>query len=107
MYIRPAYAALLLSCLAHTEAVATAAQVERGRTFVETNCARCHAVGPTGTSALGEAPAFRDLHKRYPVEHLGEALAEGITTGHPSMPEFQLNPDQIAEVLAYLKSLER
>ena len=43
----------------------------------------------------------------YPVESLEEALAEGISTGHPTMPEFRLDPDQIGDVIAYLKSLER
>jgi len=41
-----------------------------------------------------------------PVETLGEALAEGIETGHPTMPAFQLDPDQINDLLSYLKSLE-
>ena len=43
----------------------------------------------------------------YPVESLEEALAEGISTGHPTMPEFRLDPGQIGDVIAYLKSLER
>ena len=50
---------------------------------------------------------LRTLHERYPVESLEEPLAEGIITGHPSMPEFQLDPGQVADVIAYLKSLER
>jgi hypothetical protein len=36
-----------------------------------------------------------------------EALAEGIVTGHPSMPEFRLDPGQVQDVISYLKSLER
>jgi hypothetical protein len=40
------------------------------------------------------------------VESLQESLAEGIVTGHPSMPEFQLDPGQVGDVIAYLKSLE-
>jgi cytochrome c len=40
------------------------------------------------------------------VETLGEALAEGIETGHPTMPGFQLDPDQINDLLSYLKTLE-
>jgi mono/diheme cytochrome c family protein len=47
------------------------------------------------------------VHTRYPVEDLGEALAEGITTGHPTMPEFRLGPDEADALIAYLKSLER
>lgn len=81
-------------------------RIQRGRVFAETNCARCHAVGRVGQSPLPIAPPFRDLHKRYPVENLAEAFAEGIVTGHPSMPEFQLDPAQINDLLAYLKSLE-
>jgi hypothetical protein len=34
------------------------------------------------------------------------ARAEGIVTGHPSMPEFQLDPGQVNDVITYLKSLE-
>ena len=33
--------------------------------------------------------------------------AEGIVTGHPTMPEFRLDPGQIADVIAYFKTLER
>ena len=51
-------------------------------------------------------PSFRTLHKRYPIETLAESLAEGIQTGHPTMPEFQLDPDQIHDLLSYLKTLE-
>ncbi|MBX9846574.1 MAG: cytochrome c [Xanthobacteraceae bacterium] len=88
-----------------TETLSPSAQ--RGRVFVQANCARCHAIGRTGDSPLPIAPAFRTLHQRYPVVSLQEALAEGIVTGHPSMPEFSLAPDQVDAVIAYLKSLER
>ena len=81
-------------------------RAQRGRVFADTNCARCHAVGRVGESPLRPAPPFRELHKRYPVENLAEAFAEGIVTGHPSMPEFRLDPAQINDLLAYLKSLE-
>jgi mono/diheme cytochrome c family protein len=40
------------------------------------------------------------------VESLAEALAEGIVTGHPTMPEFALDPAQVNDFVAYLKSLE-
>jgi hypothetical protein len=33
------------------------------------------------------------LEARYPLEALEEALAEGIVTGHPDMPQFALEPD--------------
>ncbi|ACA21163.1 cytochrome c class I [Methylobacterium sp. 4-46] len=81
--------------------------VTRGRTFVRVHCAGCHAVGRVGESPLAQAPRFRDLHTRYPVTDLAEALAEGIRTGHPGMPEFQLDPGQVEDVIRYLTSLER
>jgi len=79
---------------------------QRGMVFARTNCAQCHSTDPVGPSPLSVAPPFRDLHKRYPVENLEEAFAEGIRTGHPSMPEFRLEPDQIGDLIAFLKSLE-
>ncbi len=78
----------------------------RGLALVEENCSRCHAIGQEGLSPLPAAPPFRELHQRYPVEDLAEALAEGITTGHPAMPEFVFQPAQIEDVIAYLKTLE-
>lgn len=80
---------------------------QKGFTFVHKNCSRCHAVDKTSTSPLKAAPAFRTLHERYPVETLQESLAEGIVTGHPSMPEFQLDPQMVDSVIIYLKTLEQ
>lgn len=82
-------------------------EVQRGLAYVRTNCARCHSVDRITDSPLRIAPPFRELHERYPVENLAEALAEGIRTGHPTMPEYRLDPGQVADVIAYLKSLER
>lgn len=79
---------------------------QRGFTLVRTNCARCHAIDKVSASPLKIAPPFRTLHEHYPVETLEESLAEGIVTGHPTMPEFRLDPGQVNDVIAYLKSLE-
>jgi mono/diheme cytochrome c family protein len=89
-----------------TQAIAASPAEQRGKTFALNNCARCHAIDRVSQSPLKIAPPFRALHHRYPVETLGEALAEGIQTGHPTMPEFQLDPDQIHDLLSYLKTLE-
>lgn len=87
-------------------ALAASPQEQRGKTFALNNCAKCHAIDKVSPSPLKIAPAFRTLHKRYPIDTLAEALAEGISTGHPTMPEFRLDPDQIGDLLAYLKTLE-
>src|SRR5262245_53310252 len=87
-------------------ASAQSPRAQRGQTFALANCARCHSVDKVSPSPLAAAPPFRTLHQRYPVETLEEALAEGIVTGHPSMPEFRLDPDQIGNLIAFLKTLE-
>lgn len=99
----------LLAALAASPAPAaqTSASVTRGGTLVRQNCSPCHAVGRTGASPEPRAPLFRDLHKRYDVQNLEEALAEGIVTGHNAMPAFRFDATQIADIIRYLKTLER
>jgi cytochrome c len=41
------------------------------------------------------------------VESLEESLVGGIIAGHPAMPEFRFDPEQVGDVIAYLKSLVR
>jgi len=82
-----------------------AARIEAGRLLVATNCASCHAVGLADASPHADAPPFRTLHLRYPIESLAEALAEGIATGHPDMPEFVASPEQIDAIISYITSL--
>jgi len=101
------YLGLLAAILVTTNAAwAITPAEQRGKNFVVTNCSRCHSVDKVSPSPLKIAPPFRDLHRKYPIETLQESLAEGIYTGHPAMPVFRLEPDQINDVLAYLKSLE-
>ena len=73
---------------------------------MEQNCAACHAVAEEGDSPLAAAPLFRTLGQRYPVADLQEALAEGILTAHPDMPEFAFDPDDVAAIIAYLEWLQ-
>jgi mono/diheme cytochrome c family protein len=98
---------VLLLSLSSAPAIAAPGAVARGGALVQQHCAPCHAVGRTGASPEGRAPPFRELHKRYDVQTLEEALAEGIVTGHNAMPEFRFEPAQIADIIGYLKSLER
>jgi cytochrome c len=101
-FFRQALVALMLV----SPAMAASSPEQRGKVFARTHCGRCHAIGRTGRSPFEPAPPFRTLHLRYPIETLGEALAEGIATGHPAMPESELSPDQIHDLLSFLKSLE-
>jgi len=84
---------------------AQAQRVQRGVVIARTYCVSGHSIDKVSPSPLKAAPPFRDLHKKYSVETLQEALAEGIVTGHPSMPEFKFDTDQIGDFIAFLNSL--
>jgi cytochrome c len=79
----------------------------RGEFLLATNCARCHAVGRSGTSPHPAAPPFRTLSRRYKIEGLAEALAEGLSTGHPDMPEFVFAPEDVGAIIEYLQSIQQ
>jgi cytochrome c len=78
----------------------------RGESLLTTNCGRCHAVGRTGDSSHPAAPPFRTLSCKYKIEGLSEALAEGLSTGHPDMPEFVFAPEEVGAIIDYLQSIQ-
>ena len=81
----------------------------RGAKLVQERCSSCHAVGREGRSRYPAAPPLRTLHKKYDVEGLAEAFAEGILVHHKGekpMPEFVLTPEEIDDLIAYLRTLE-
>jgi mono/diheme cytochrome c family protein len=93
--------------LAALPAVAAEKDVtDKGRMLVEKNCARCHAIGKEGASPHPEAPPFRTLSSRYPIDDLAESLAEGIVSGHPDMPIFVFSPPDVEAIITYLKSIQ-
>ena len=96
----------LIGLLLMTPALAAPTAERRGKAFAQANCARCHAIDRVSKSPIAIAPPLRTLHRRYTIDSLGEALAEGISTGHGDMPVFELSPEQIHDLLSYLKTLE-
>lgn len=99
---------LIIAALTLAFAGSTAAQSPptRGEELVGRHCGGCHAVGPDGASREPAAPPLRELHRRYDPELLAEALAEGMLTGHPLMPEFRFPPADVRAVIDYLKSIQ-
>lgn len=101
--------ALLAGCSRETgeaPAPSEASAPMPGRQIAENLCAGCHAIGLEGESPHADAPPFRTLSAKYPVRLLEEALAEGITVGHEDMPEFQLEADQVEQLILYLESIQ-
>lgn len=83
-----------------------APSAERGHALVLRDCASCHAVETAGASPFSPAPPFRTLKARYPLEDLEEALAEGIMSGHPAMPQFEFSAADAADIVAWMQGLD-
>ncbi|MGC6329843.1 c-type cytochrome [Rhizorhabdus sp. FW153] len=97
--------ALASPVLADDAGSAGAGDADRGHDLAVARCGACHAVEARGRSPLRAAPPFRTLGRRYPVESLDEALAEGIVAGHPDMPSDPWEATDIADFIAYLERL--
>ena len=93
-----------------------AAPLAYGQGVAQRSCGGCHAVAE-GASPLAAAPPFRVLHRRYPAGGLAQLLDEGMLppdrpveegspATHPNMPRVALDPDEVAALTAYLRSLE-
>ena len=106
--IAPIFRSMLVisSIAASVPAIADTQSIRRGKVFAKANCSQCHSIDRTTRSPRAAAPPFRILHKQYPVETLEDALGEGLSTGHPRMPEFRLDPGQVGDFISFLKSLE-
>ena len=82
------------------------ARLARGRDLAAAQCAVCHAIARTGDSPRRDAPPFRRLSRNYRVADLEEALAEGISVGHPAMPQFAFAPEDVDALIGYLQSIQ-
>jgi mono/diheme cytochrome c family protein len=81
----------------------SAGNPERGQQLAGRWCASCHLVGPEQREALADVPSFASVARR---EDLSEALlAAFLATPHPPMPNMSLSRQEIADVLAYIRSL--
>ncbi len=98
--------ALCLAALAPAAARASPASIERGRWLAQANCAACHAVARERSSPDPTAPPFRNLRQAYPARNLDEIFAEGVLRNHSAMPQFAPGPDDIGDLLDYLKSIQ-
>lgn len=92
------------------DAVGGPGDANRGRAMAEAHCASCHAIGYGDKSPYDGAPAFPVIVARGNLDDYAEAFAEGIMVPHEGrvvMPEFVLKPNEIEDLLAYLKSLRK
>lgn len=117
MFLPRLTAALLLSCAACTGVEpppvvspvrpdTTERAAVRGQQLATQACAGCHAVGAAGVSPMAEATPFRVVVRRYPLDQLEEAFAEGLVTSHPAMPAYVFRASEIDDLIAYLETVK-
>ncbi|MBD2099365.1 cytochrome c [Leptolyngbya sp. FACHB-261] len=70
----------------------------QGRAIFEMNCAACHGVLADGKVG----PSLRGVSERRSAPSIIHQVTSGST---PPMPQFQPDPQEMADLLSYLKSL--
>lgn len=100
-----ALALAAVACASPEAAPAQASLIDDGREIAMAQCSSCHAVGAYGDGPQPEAPPFRTVLSRYNAEVLEEELIAGIRVTHP-MPAFQLDPEGVDALIAYLQSIQ-
>jgi mono/diheme cytochrome c family protein len=97
-------AAATLLALARA-AVAQEADSAAGAAYAKQVCAACHAVLPNEEfSPLPQAPTFESVANTPGMTEL--ALTVWLQSSHPTMPNIVLEPDDMRNVIAYIRSLE-
>jgi len=81
---------------------ASAADVSNGKRIAERWCATCHVVTPEQTRASADAPTFAAIATKYASS---KELGVFLTDPHPRMPDMALSQPEIADIVAYIRSL--
>lgn len=99
-------AGFALGLLVSTTAFAADGAAARGETLSRRWCAECHVVTADQTRASSDAPSFFALTGE--TARTPEALAAYLAlpdTVHSRMPDLHLSRAEIAEIVAYVASL--
>jgi mono/diheme cytochrome c family protein len=83
-----------------------AAAVARGEALATRACGNCHGLGPAGVSSFPGAPAFRDMRFDYDAISYERSMA-AWHLGHVDMPPAEISLDDVRDIGAYVRSLER
>jgi mono/diheme cytochrome c family protein len=76
-----------------------------GRFYIQHNCASCHGIEAGDTvSPLPEAPPFQEIANAPGMT--GLALHVWLRSPHEDMPHIIVEPDQVEDVWAYIRSLK-
>ena len=93
--------ALLFGCLA--AAPAWAADIGSGQRIAVRWCAACHMISPGQARSSPDAPSFAAVAERYDSGQLRLFLM----APYPRMPNMPLSQPEIADLVAYIRTLGR
>jgi mono/diheme cytochrome c family protein len=77
----------------------------QGKTIVKHWCAACHQVAPDQKPVSADVPSF--LFIAHQQKLTVKVLTDFLSTPHPRMPDMGLTRGEIADIVAYIKSLNR
>jgi cytochrome c2 len=83
---------------------AFAADAAKGEIIAKRWCATCHLVSPEQRTATSDVPSFTSIAHR---KLSAEALTDFLSSPHPRMPDMDLTRTEIADIVAYIRSLGR
>ncbi len=105
--MKPVFAlAAVVTIALSLEAVAQDADTAAGADYAKQICAACHAVLPNDQiSPLPQATPFQSIADTPGMTEL--ALTVWLQSSHPTMPNIVLEQDDMRNVVAYIRSLDR
>lgn len=80
-----------------------------GEALYKTKCAGCHGADGRGETSMGKANKIRDLGSADVQKQTDDELAGIISTGKGKMPAYakSLKPEQVKDLVAYIRSLKK
>jgi cytochrome c6 len=80
-----------------------------GEALYKAKCAACHGADGKGETTVGKANKVRDLGSADVQAQSDDAIAGIIASGKAKMPAYgkSLKPDQIKDLVAYIRSLKK
>lgn len=96
--------AMMTALLAHS-LPAAAADAERGHQIAKSWCISCHVIDKAGTGTrIDTAPSFPTIAADAPRSD-ERRLTVWLSTSHPTMPDFGMARDEIADLVTYIRTL--
>ncbi len=78
------------------------ADAEHGGAIARRWCAACHLVAPDQKKASADVAPFAEVART----KTNAQIADFLTDPHPKMPDMQLSRSEIADLVAYIRSLD-